>query len=350
MLQATTFSLALLLALGGAPATAQSAQEPPATPPAGDAARAASAPRDESAAARALLERAIAKQLGSTRDHVLRSFQTEISLVDQRQGNVEARLAIAFAAGAIPAQDGIKIRTRLGDEVETSRWGAQYWISRNTARTPMPMTQAEFQKDRADLWRYAKMCRTLMHALSLAGLAHSLQQPRAKEDVEVDWFDGSRRKMAFVIEGLSTEIGGLLAETEGGANPPAAGAPGTGNGAPPSAFDPLGLGARAPELAEVRLHFNAKLELERIDVRRATKEGNASWQAYRFLEFAPKDVGGRRYVTAPSVFHVYEALPVAGTRLEHALQVRLVTLRLNPTTPPLDKHYFENRGFDGRDL
>lgn len=347
MLQATALSLAFLLVLGGAPARALSAQEPPATPPAGDAARAASAPRDESAAARALLERAIAKQLGSTRDHVLRSFQTEISLVDQRQGNVEARLAIAFAAGAIPAQDGIKIRTRLGDEVETSRWGAQYWISRNTARTPMPMTQAEFQKDKADLRRYAKMCRTLMHALSLAGLAHSLQQPRAQEDVEVDWFDGSRRKMAFVIEGLSTEIGGLLAESDGAASAPAAGA---GNGAPGGVFDPLGLGARAPELAEVRLHFNAKLELERIDVRRATKEGNASWQAYRFLEFAPKDVGGRRYVTAPSVFHVYEALPVAGTRLQHALQVRLVTLRLNPTNPPLDQRYFENRGFDGRDL
>jgi hypothetical protein len=339
MHQRSRIGLALLLGISAIAPRALAMQDPPAatTPSASAASSGGAAVDEQEKQARTLLASAIAKQLGYARDHVLRSFQTEISLVDQRQGNVEARLSIAFAAGSIPAQDGIKIRTRLGDEVETSRWGVQYWISRKSQPLPLPMTQAEFQKDKADLRRYAKMCRTLMHAFSLAGLAQSLESPSAQVDVDVDWFDGGKRKMAFVIAGASTEIGGLLAEASGGAAAP------TGQ---EKGFDPLGLSsAEARERAEVRLYFNADLELERIDVRRATPAQDGAWQAYRFLEFGLKDIGERRHVKAPSVFHVYEGLPQAGARLDHVIQVRLTTLKLNPKQPLLDETYFKNRGF-----
>ncbi|MBK9384533.1 MAG: hypothetical protein IPN34_06905 [Planctomycetes bacterium] len=339
MHQRSRIGFALLLGLLVSTPRASALQDPPAaTAPSASSAPSTSAPSsDGEKRARALLAEAIAKQLGHVRDHVLRSFQTEISLVDQRQGNVEARLSIAFTAGSIPAQDGIKIRTRLGDEVETSRWGAQYWISRKSQPLPIPMTQAEFQKDKADLRRYAKMCRTLMYAFSLAGLAHSLESPNAQQDLDVDWFDGGKRRMAFVIAGFSTEIGGLLADSSGEKAP----SPGGEKG-----FDPLGLpSAEKGERAEVRLYFNAAFELERIDVRRATAAPEAAWQAYRFLEFGLKDIGERRHVKAPSVFHIYEGLPQSGSRLDHVIQVRLTTLKLNPKQPLLDETYFKNRGF-----
>lgn len=325
--QVVPFALASILCVEHAdaatqdPAAGTPTEKPPierTAPPSGGPAT----PEDE---ARALLQSAIKRQLGGARDLLLKSFFTELSLLDQRQGNIEGRLAVAFACGIVPSQDAIKVCTLTGDEVEISREGARYWISKKSAPASMPMTEAIYQKDKADLRRYSKMCRTLMHALSLAGLSKSLERPRATPDVEIAWFDGSRRKMKFVIEGLSADIGGLLAEEGAGEKLDPFAAPGE---------------AKTADLAEVRLYFNLELELERIDVRRETPEHDAPWQAYRFLDFQRKDVGGRQYVWSPSEFRVYEGLPAAGAPLEHDVQVRLVSLRFNPQ---FRKEYFQKR-------
>lgn len=274
------------------------------------------------------LEAQIQKQLGGARHRVLRSIVTELQLVDNRQDrNLDGRLRLAFRKGVTEGQDALKVRA-IGttSEVETTRFGARYSFSDAAHPDPRPMTEATFQEDKAKLRRYTKMCRTLLTVITMGGLARRLEELKVHRDVEVPWFDGLSRHFEIVAHGLSTEIGGLLSE---GAKTEAE-------------FDPFAQeGVDARERAEVYLYFHDG-RIERIDVRRHDPERPEPWQSYRFTEFERAPLQDRSYVQVPRRLDVYEVLPTRTQKVETALTVRIVQLRLDPT---IDDAFFQRRGF-----